>query len=297
MSEERRLGEVFRQAAGAKAVDGERLESILQELLARGRAAWPAVTVSGEAFAHHLAAVSEPGEDAEARLRALKAEDLYLACACALGVPAAVAALDDVYLSQVKVFLGRTKPTPDFIDEVRQALRVKLLVASFGAPPKITEYSGRGPLTSWLRVVAIRAAADLQRGAAARPREDDEEAAEALAVDWDPEFSHLKERYRVEFKEAFQIAFAQLTSKQRNVLRLHVVDGLSIDQIGVILRVHRSTAARWIASTREVILAHAQRLLEERLRLRPGEFESLARLLRSQLDLSVTRLLKSPDAG
>lgn len=295
MSQERRLVEVFREAAGAMAVDGERLESLLQELLACGRAAWPSVDVPGEAFMHHLAAVCAPDEDAVERLRALKAEDIYLACACALGVPAALAALDNLYLSQVKVFLGRTKSTPDFVDEVRQALRVKLLVGSGGAPPKITEYSGRGSLTSWLRVVAIRVAADLQRGADARPH-DDEAAAEALADDWDPEFSYLKERYRVEFKEAFQVAFAQLTSKQRNVLRLHVVDGLSIDQIGVILRVHRSTAARWIASTREGILAHAQRVLEERLRLRPGEFESFARLLNSQLDLSVARLLKSSDA-
>jgi RNA polymerase sigma-70 factor, ECF subfamily len=296
VSEGRKLVEVSREAAGAKQVDGERLEAVLQELFARGRAAWPALDVPVEAFAHHLAAVCEPGEGAVDQLRALKAEDLYLACGCALGVPAAVAVLDDVYLRQVKVFLGRTKSTPDFIDDALQALRMRLLVASAGATPKITEYSGRGALTSWLRVVAVRVAVDLQRGADERPREDDEEAVEALAAHVDPELSYLKERYRTEFKEAFQVAFAELTSKQRNILRLHLIDGLSIDQIGVILGVHRSTAARWIALTREAILAHAQRLLEERLRLRPGEFESLARLLHSQLDISITRLLTSPDA-
>src|SRR5262245_26451515 len=105
MSEDRRLVEVFREAAGAREMTGEKLDSFLQELLARGRAAWPSVAVPDEAFVRHLAAVCAPGEDAVERLRGLKAEELYLACACALGVKAAVAALDDVYLSQVKVFL------------------------------------------------------------------------------------------------------------------------------------------------------------------------------------------------
>src|SRR5262249_51360296 len=61
----------------------------------------------------------------------LHAEDLYLACACAAGNAAALAAFDARYLGQVKVFLGRMKPPPALVEEVKQALRVRLL----GAPP------------------------------------------------------------------------------------------------------------------------------------------------------------------
>ena len=58
--------------------------------------------------------------------------------------------------------LTRLGREPMFVDEVRQVLRTKLLVGD-GAPPKIADYSGRGPLDGWVRAAAVRAAIDLKR--------------------------------------------------------------------------------------------------------------------------------------
>src|SRR5688572_31992928 len=53
-----------------------------------------------------------------------------------------------------------------FVDEVRQALRIRLLVGEAGRV-RIDDYMGRGPLRAWLGVAALRIALNLKR--AARP--------------------------------------------------------------------------------------------------------------------------------
>ena len=69
---------------------------------------------------------------------------------------------------------------------------------------------------------------------------------------------------------------------------------MNIDKLGVMFQIHRATAARWLHSARESVFTETRRLLQQRLRLSPAEFDSLVRVLRSQLDLSVTRLLAEP---
>ncbi len=266
------------------------LEALLDRLVARGRAAWPSVDVEPAGFARFLAARVEPEAPVVDALAALHADDLYLAYGCALGDAAALSLFDAQFLSQVRVFLGRMKPSAQLVDEVRQTLRVKLLVEGAPGAPRIAEYSGRGALLSWLRVSAIRAAVDALR--AAEPGAVDEgEDIPDLAPALDAELAYVQSRYRGELNDAFKAALTALSPQQRNVLRLHLVKGLTIDQIGAVLRVHRSTAARWLSDVRTAIFDGARRRVNERLRLAPGEFDSLVRMLHSQLDVSVARLL------
>jgi RNA polymerase sigma-70 factor (ECF subfamily) len=70
-----------------------------------------------------------------------------------------------------------------------------------------------------------------------------------------------------------------------------VVDGLSIDALGEIYGVHRATAARWIAKIREDLLARTREAFSARAKVGRAEFESLLRLARSQLDVSLRRVL------
>ncbi|MFC1610733.1 transcriptional regulator, partial [Myxococcota bacterium] len=84
---------------------------------------------------------------------------------------------------------------------------------------------------------------------------------------------------------------ASLSAKDRNLLRQSLLDGLSIDQLGAIYRVHRATAARWLAGARERVLKETLSALRQRLKIDEAEFKSLINLVRSQLDLSLARLL------
>ncbi len=276
------------------------IERRLGEMIAEGRAAWPSIYLPEDDFLRYLAQRLPPEEPVQATLAAVHGKDLYLACACGRGLPSALAAFERHYLSNLPAFVGHLNNGPEFADEVGQILREKLLVAAPGAQPKIADYSGRGALLNWLRIAALRTALSLRRsqnaqrivGHGGETPEPDDDIGSSLPMRRDPEMDYIKDRYRQEFKEAFHQAFSSLSVEQRNVLRLHYVDGLNIDRIGAMFRVHRSTVARWLASSCAQVLDETRRMLRERLRLSPTEFDSLAGMVRSQLDLSILSYLR-----
>jgi len=103
----------------------------------------------------------------------------------------------------------------------------------------------------------------------------------------DPELALLRDRYRDDVRRAFAEAFAGVTERQRNVLRQYHIDGLTIDKLGTLYRVNRATAARWVAAARQAVLDAMRAKLVERLRVSQGQVDSIVRLVRSQLDVSV----------
>jgi RNA polymerase sigma-70 factor (ECF subfamily) len=279
------LNQLFWSAAQKSGPD---VEEALQVLIAEGRGAWPELALDDELFVRHLARhfADDPGTLAGAR-----GEELFLACACANRVPGAVEAFEREYLSGIAVFVARVDNSAPFLDEIRQLLREKLLVDG-EQPARIGGYSGRGALESWVRVSAVHTALNQRRRRREEVHDSGDAAERALAVGPDPEIDYIKDRYKGDFKDAFEAALASLSAKERNLLRLHFVNGLNIDKIGALNHVHRATVARWIAAARQKLLAETRRLMNERLQLSPTEFASLAGLVRSQLDLSIVRVLK-----
>ena len=85
---------------------------------------------------------------------------------------------------------------------------------------------------------------------------------------------------------------AQLSSEERNVLRMHHVHGLSLEETASACHIGRSTAARWLAQARERIMKETHRLLTAKLNLDSRDVESMFRLVRSQLDVSLHRYLE-----
>lgn len=269
------------------------LGEALAALWERGRTAWPRIALGAPAFVRHLATHLPAGEAPQGFLSTVNAADLYLACACAHGDAAALAAFDQSILAQVPAFLLRMDPSPSFADEVRQVLREKLLVAAAGATPKIAEYAGAGSLQGWLRVVTIRTAVSLRRKRDEQPGEDlDESVGKVLPVGQDLEIDYIRTRYQKEFKEALQAAFASLPQEQRHVLRMHFANGLTGDAIASVLQVNRRTVVRWLASGKSAMFQETRRLLQAQLRLSAGEFDSLINLVRSRLDVSIASLLQ-----
>jgi RNA polymerase sigma-70 factor (ECF subfamily) len=154
-----------------------------------------------------------------------------------------------------------------------------------------SSFSGRGPLSSWLAVAAQREALTLKRAGSRRERTADEHAASVFPDSRDPELIYMKERYREEFQETFRIAIADLSDRDRVVLRLNLVNHLSLTKIGAMYGVNQSTVTRWIARAREQIIDCMLRRFRERTGLNRSEFESVVRLVQSELDFNVSRLL------
>jgi RNA polymerase sigma-70 factor (ECF subfamily) len=263
-------------------------------VIGRGERRWPGVKVAPAAFAAHVRAVLPPGAPLAASLEALHAEDLYLACACATGDERGLQAFEAEFLPQVADYVGQIDRDPVFVDEVRQRLRERLFVpAEPGARPRISEYTGRGALGAWLRVVAVRVALNLRRRARPTVPADGEDAPTLRSPAPDPEVDYLKTRYGEEFRAAFRATLGALSQDERNLIKLHYLDGLNIDEIGVAYRVHRATVARWLAQARERILEETRRRLAERLDAGTEDIDSVLALVRSQLDVSIYNVLKS----
>jgi RNA polymerase sigma-70 factor (ECF subfamily) len=247
----------------------------------RCRDAWPGVTVALEAFREHLAARRGDASIEEQLTWCL--DDLYLACACCSGDRAAVEAAERVLVPIIDLAL--TSWDPAVRDETRQQLRAMLFVDQGGRGPLLARYDGRGALRRWVRVVATREAGKTRRADLAATPVDDDALFDAVVPASDPRVSAVKRDAAVAFKAAFVAALGELERRDRTVLRLHLIDGLTIDEIAPVFEVHRATIARWITAAKEHVLAGTRKRLGEQLRLDRDEVDSLIRLVQSRIEL------------
>ncbi len=211
------------------------LDEALSAAHAGARLRWPGVEVDDVMFARYLAARATGGT-----LAGLHTDDLYLACGCAAGEAAAVAAFEAEYGKDIDAVAARFRRTGLDVEDIGQQVREKILVAPAGARPKIADYSGLGFLQNWVRITAVRTFLDATRRAPGRREVGGAGGLMMVAdPDDDVELAYLKRHYRAAFKAAFEQAIASLTSQQRNALRQHLVAGLTIDQIAGLYGIHR----------------------------------------------------------
>ncbi len=254
----------------------------MEEVLAN---AWPELRVDIAAFKAQLGARGT----ADAKLA-----DLYLAFACSRGEPAALRLLEDRCFTRLDDVLRRVLPDASDRDEVKQRLRDKLLVSDGKSPPRIATFTGRGELFSWLAVAATREALSLLRSREPAKREQADELEALLrgaAVELDPQLAFTKKLYRAQFEEAFREGLDALDSKDRAVLRHQLIEHLTLDEIAAVYRIHPVSAARRVTRARSELLTATRRALTRRLQLVGPELDSLMRLVRSQVDLSLGRLV------
>jgi RNA polymerase sigma-70 factor (ECF subfamily) len=285
-------------ASGLPAAPRAVVATAWQAMLDTARAAWPDVRLDPDQIVDFVAQ-RLAGSDLAAALATAPAADLVLAAACTAQEPTAQAAFDAV-LTEVDAAGASTRSPQDLVDDVKQVLRVQLLVARDGKPPGICGYRGKGPLRGWVRITATR---ELIRHQRRRARETPIEPPierpldEALGDAGDPMLSQLKAEYRTEFATALREAIALLDAEDRTLLRQQIVDQLSIDEIGAAFGVHRATSARWLSRARGALVTATRGRLAARLKLPVDEIDSVIRLVQSQLDASVIRYLRNDEDG
>ena len=276
------------------------LDRRLWGLVAEGRAAWPDLQVQARDLVEFVARGLTP-DLADAALDGLRPADLYLACACSKGMDAAINAFDRDYMREVDIALARMRIGPPRLSDVKQLVRQRLFVGggTAGAPTsagKISEYGGRGDLRRWVRSVAVRTCLnELRKGKREVLVDDDQLIAQhAINSADDPEVEYMKRTYANEFKASFAEALTQLGPREQTLLRYHHVDGLNIDEIGAIYRVHRVTAFRWIEKAKDQLVKATLDHLRAKLKLPSAELDSVLRMIRSQIHLSLVRHLGGP---
>ncbi len=243
-----------------------------------------------EAFALHVLGITHenPGNPASAASTAvasaapLRLGDLWLAFRAAHRDRAAMETLDAQVLRPALAHLA--KGDADAEDAI-QRVRMVLFLGTNDAPPRLLAYAGRGDLRKWVRVAATRAWLNGKRSVRREVLDEDEALGEQTT--FDPEVAMLKTAYRAVFREAFRSALGELTPRQRTLFRQHYIDGMTMEQMGLLYQVHRLTVFRWIEAARGEISEITRKHMAEKLTAKDAEVASVLRMIQSQLDFSL----------
>jgi len=269
------------------------LQSCLETLWTTGRQEHPELEVPAAAFCSLLAArLDDVDEQLLETLQGLDGAELYLACGCQLGLPAALRVFDARYVSTARPALLSMGLSAATIDDVQQQVREKLLVSSDAEPPRICRYAGGGQLGSLVRVVATRAAVSLMRK---RKREQPADsrlllvAGSALAT----EPRERQEHCSAMLKQCFEQALQELPSRDRDILRFNLLEGMEVGAIGLLYGVHRGSVSRWLTRARRLVKKRTRELLQQRLGVSEGELSSMIQLVEARFDVTLERVLQS----
>jgi RNA polymerase sigma-70 factor (ECF subfamily) len=291
MADDERVDQLAR-ASGLAIASRAAVAATWVALVGDAHAQWDGIALDDERV---VAFVGEriTGPNLDAALAAAHGADLALAAACAIGEPKAHAAFERV-LGEVDIAGAAIGATRDQIDEVKQRLRVQLLVARDGKPLGIAGYRGKGSLRGWLRITATREIIrHKNRYARETPLDGGLDEIVALV---DPALDALKAEYRSEFAAALREAIGELDAEDRTLLRQQIADAMSIDEIGAAFGVHRATAARWLVRARTALVGATHRRLAARLELPVEQIASVIRLVQSKLEASVVRYLREDES-
>jgi RNA polymerase sigma-70 factor, ECF subfamily len=101
----------------------------------------------------------------------------------------------------------------------------------------------------------------------------------------------IKEQYRTAFAAAFADAARDLERRDRNLLRLHFLGGITLEQLASMYGVHRATVVRWLAGARKAVFDGTRKRMREKLG--DAELDEVLAMIQSRLDVSVRQLLAS----
>jgi RNA polymerase sigma-70 factor (ECF subfamily) len=264
----------------------DEIEAMLLDLVDSAQRAYPTFSLPPDVFVAYLGEKLPAGVSWRLALRQMHTSDLYLACACARGDVHALAAFDDRCLRHLDRVLGKMGIDADVSADIKQDLRHRVLVGD-GRPAEILEFSGRGDLRSWVRVLAVRQALRCRDQARREVSVEDDELLQRIAASDNPALSHVKEIYRQEFQRAFRGAVRALPDRERTLLRQAYIDGLTVDELGSLYRVHRSTAARLLVRARLLLLETTRTRMMSQLDVQSHELDSILQLIWSQVEISL----------
>lgn len=256
----------------------------IDDLIDRAAAKWPQVpAIDRDRLARE---VSRRSDAAIATL----SEDVCLAIAALDGEPEAARACEAIAAREVEFAATKLRATSAQADETRSELRRLWFTGDGDRPPALSTFTGRGDLRAYARVIAAHSLARrIQRDRREQPLEPD--LLDVLESTLDPEVALLRETYREAVERAFSAALTELETRQRAVLRFHLLDGWTIDDVGARYGVHRATAARWLADARARLGQGIRARLSRELALGESQIDSIVALVTSRIEVSLDRLL------
>jgi RNA polymerase sigma-70 factor len=253
------------------------------EAFERCQQRYPTVQLSFELFQARVEEILSqeiPLHDERSRLAAfakIHHEDLFLALACSHDDRVAWEHFVDDYVPILRHCAAQVCGNTSEGEDLAQEIIAKIL----GEKRRLAGYNGRGSLAAWLRVAASHAAIDrfrrtsrqvsleeLQEGgmqiASLDPGKKDEE--DSLDSRWGPVISKVADE-----------KMSRLPARDRLLLGLYYLNGVSLKTIGRQFGMHEATASRWLDRLRREIRNQVERELRKKHGLRASEIQSLWR--------------------
>ena len=220
----------------------------------------------------------------------LDTNEIWLALACSEGNKRALARFEQDYCASARSALARMGLCEADIKDVLQMVRHRLLIAKPRA--KLLDYAGRGELRRLVRVAAVRVALNAARDQKARANVLVEATRGTPASPMrSPQDKLQKYQDSVAIKRAVASAAAQLSARERALLRMRLLEGLSSDDIGTFYGVHRATAARWVLKAQARLRDYVRQELVAAWQAPHDELSAMSASLDSQVRLSLPRIL------
>jgi len=256
-------------------------------------AALPTALVSEAAWTTRLTELCpRDDDDGRAMPADLRVDELWLAVLLHANEANSVKQFEATLMPEIDIVARRFETDPDARDELRQMVRIKLLVGTPTAASKIRQYEGRGRLAGWVRTVAARVALNHKRGKRAHESPD---ILEALQLASTPEYRCLKAERQAVFWSCLRPAFESLEPRARTLLRLRYRVGMNAAAIAHSYAVHESTMSRWLTRARESLMLQFEARAKAELGSAVGP-DDLRGVLHSRLELSLQGLFSTVGA-
>ncbi len=252
-------------------------------------------------------------------LRQMCHEDLFLAVACARGDRIAWEHFADQYLPLLKRFAAQACRNCDAGEDLAHELVTVLLGESHAATQtagqgdepepasgvskgKLQSYNGRGSLAGWLRAAVTHAAIDRFRRARKQVSLDELEENAGLPCAPNPGLANAAEerldaRWGPVLAACVRKEIERLSARDRLILGLYHLEGISLKAIGLRFGAHEATVSRWLERARREIRKHVERELRQVHGLNARELGSLWRWVAESADLMLESALKPASAG
>lgn len=255
--------------------------------LTKAQQAWPGIQVNNDDFYRYVRDCLfriQSQQSGYSSIRQLQIRDLYLAHSILAGSTDAINIFEIQYLSHIERHVPGRLRQPGYLDEIKQEVRIKLLLDTAEKPSKLSSYYGQSPLGGWLATVVRRIALDCL-GKKQPPRQElaNQMLARASTALADPERGLAKSEHQERLRLCIREALEALSPDARVLLDRHFRAGHSLAQIASESGVHRSTVMRQLHGLLEDLRRRLDQTLRRELRLSDSEFISHLRVLMSQL--------------
>lgn len=260
-----------------------------QDVLQAGRAGLAELELSPPdvvAWAQSCGASARPRQPGDALL------------ACALLTPRTQAKALAVALERLRpefgVVLGKMSIAAAHHEGLLRRSLEHLLVEEGHARRKLLSYAGEGALAHFVATTAARLFAMEQRSEASRQAREQAFGPAVAPGPASAERQLARKQQAQLFERAFTAALDTLSTKDRALLRLNLVEGVTQEKLAQAHGVSRNTMMRWLLDARAALAAATRAGLAQDV-TDDSAVDPLLRSLASDVDVSLDRLLREAD--